>query len=79
MVRASQVFIPGGQPTFTYNPRAELRLEDRLAEYLDDPHKLLSVSGPTKSGKTVLVRTLLPEDKSVWISGGTVGQVPILL
>ncbi len=31
---------------------------------------MLSVSGPTKTGKTVLLRSVIPE--GIWVSGGTV-------
>ncbi len=57
-----EVFVPGGQPTVTYNPRQDLRLEDRISEYLRSGHQVLSISGPTKSGKTVLVRKVLGEN-----------------
>ncbi|MDP9343000.1 MAG: GspE family protein [Actinomycetota bacterium] len=72
-VSASQVFVAGGLPTVTYNPRADLRLEDRLRDYLDERHKILSVSGPTKSGKTVLLRSVIKE--GVWLAGGEIGTV----
>jgi len=29
-VSAAKVFVAGGLPTVTYNPRSNLRLEDRL-------------------------------------------------
>ena len=57
----------------TYNPRADLRLEDRLRDYLDERHKILSVSGPTKSGKTVLLRSVIKD--GVWLAGGEIGTV----
>ncbi len=73
-VSAGQVFVAGGLPTVTYNPRAGLRLEDRLRDYLDERHKILSVSGPTKSGKTVLLRSVIKD--GVWLAGGEIGTVP---
>lgn len=66
-----QVFTPGGRPTITYNPRAEQRLEETVRDYLDERFRILSISGPTKTGKTVLLRNALPED-AVWLSGGTI-------
>lgn len=69
-VTLGEVFVPGGLPRVTYNPRDALQLEQTVRDYLDARHKLLSLSGPTKSGKTVLLRTVLPP--AVWVSGGSI-------
>ena len=68
-----KVFVPGGLPTVTYNPREELGLEERVREYLNEGHRILSVSGPTKSGKTVLLKSILTD--AVWLSGGTLSSM----
>lgn len=68
-IRLGDVFIPGGQPTFTYYPRENLNLENKVKDYLISPYKILSITGPTKSGKTVLVRKLLHPEEACWISG----------
>ena len=73
MASVGEVFVPGGLPSVTYNPREELQLEERVADYLDERHKVLSLSGPTKSGKTVLLKTVVPE--SIWISGGPIESI----
>lgn len=70
--RAGEIFIAGGQPNITYNPRKKHKLEEQLKDYLDTGYKLLSVTGPTKSGKTVLCRKIIPIKKGVWIAGGQV-------
>lgn len=70
MPRVAEVFVAGGQPRVTYVPRSALELEDKVREYLDTKHKVLSISGPTKTGKTVLVRSVIPRDHAFWISGG---------
>jgi hypothetical protein len=72
-LRTGEVFIAGGLPTVTYNPRADLHLEDRVRDYLDERHKILSVSGPTKSGKTVLLRSVVRF--GIWLAGGEIGSV----
>lgn len=64
----SKVFVVGGQPTVTYNPRPTLGLEERVLEYLDERGRILCITGPTKSGKTVLVRKIVP--RSIRIAGG---------
>ncbi len=68
--RAKQVFIPGGQPTFTYNPRVELKLEESLEESKDNLCKLVMMTGSTKSGKTVLTNKVFPRTQSIWFDGG---------
>ena len=72
-MRYSEVFVPGGFPHHTYNPRASRKLEERLAEVADNLCKLATVTGHTKSGKTVLVRGTFPADEAIWVDGGTVG------
>jgi hypothetical protein len=64
------VFVAGAQPVVTYNPRDERHLEQELAMYLDQgPGRALTVYGPTKSGKTVLVERQLPRDETIWVEG----------
>ncbi len=71
--RRSQVFVVGGQPTITYNPRPEQGLRGRFEDYLEERGRILFLTGPTKAGKTVLVREVLP--KAVRVSGGEVSSV----
>lgn len=54
----------------TYVPRSDLKLEVKLRDYLDEGHRILSVAGPTKSGKTVLIRSVAED--SVWLAGGNI-------
>lgn len=72
------VFVAGAVPRITYNPRNERHLEQELTMYLDQgPGRALSVSGPTKSGKTVLVERLLPRDEAIWIEGPDLQSVDV--
>jgi hypothetical protein len=71
-LRYQDVFVPGGFPRHTYNPRIELQLEQRLSESRRNLCKLVTVVGQTKSGKTVLARKVLPREECVWVDGGTV-------
>ncbi len=70
--RVGDVFVPGGRPTITYNPREGLNLEPQVRRYLADRHTILSVSGPTKTGKTVLLKSLVPG--AIWLSGGGINS-----
>lgn len=63
------VFVAGRAPDITYNPRNDRQLEAEVRSYLDQSGKALSVSGPTKSGKTVLIARLLPRDSAIWMYG----------
>lgn len=68
------VFNPGGFPDYTYNPRKQLDLEKDFKDYLTRGHKFLSLSGPTKSGKTVLCRKLIPLNEGIHIFGGQIKE-----
>lgn len=72
--RASKVFVPGGMPQHTYVNRAERDLEPRLAGARDNLCKLVTLTGATKSGKTVLANRVYPRmsGDSIWIDGGSV-------
>ena len=72
MLRYQDVFVPGGFPRHTYNPRVELQLEQQVRESRENLCKLVTITGQTKSGKTVLARTVLPREDCVWVDGGTV-------
>lgn len=71
-LRYTEVFVPGGFPRHTYNPRNELELEQKVKQVTENLCKLVTVTGHTKSGKTVLVRNILPREEAVWVDGGGV-------
>lgn len=66
-----EVFIAGGLPDDTYVSRADLNLEESIQKWLKKKQKpILSLAGPTKSGKTVLLKKLIQD--GLWISGGAI-------
>jgi hypothetical protein len=69
-MKLGEIFVPGRLPGVTYVPRDELRLEALMGDYLEERGRILSLSGPTKSGKTVLVRKVVP--RAVEIPGGDI-------
>jgi hypothetical protein len=73
-LRYTDVFVPGGFPRHTYNPRLDLQLESTLEQVRHNLCKLVTVTGHTKSGKTVLVRKILPREDSIWIDGGSISD-----
>ena len=64
-----EVFVPNGTPTYTYVKRSEEKNEDKLAAALDTPKMVVSISGPSKTGKTALVDTLLTADRIIPVTG----------
>lgn len=73
-LRANQVFVPGGMPQHTYVARTERELETKLRGVADNLCKLATLTGSTKSGKTVLANRVFPRTtgENIWIDGGTV-------
>ncbi len=69
-----EVFVAGGQPTLTYVQREEDHLERSFARAVATPNQIVSLSGPTKTGKTVLCRHVLGDREYVWIDGGQVAN-----
>lgn len=68
------VFVPGGIPTLTYNPRSTYNLESKVMAARENICKLMIVTGQTKIGKTVLVEKMYDRTQAVWIDGGSVSS-----
>jgi hypothetical protein len=69
MVKSTEVFVPSDYPTVTYVQRDGDSLEERVARALDTPKSPISISGPSKSGKTALVKKMVGEDNLIQIYG----------
>ena len=65
--RVGQVFVPGRLPEHTYNPRTARALEQRVRDYLDERGTILTVAGPTKTGKSVLLKQVV--ENPIWLEG----------
>lgn len=72
-LKATEVFTPGAFPAHTYVERFNQRLEQALKDALDTPGQLISLAGPSKSGKTVLVERVAG-DNLIAISGVGIRQ-----
>ena len=70
-----EVFVPGGMPSITYQARKQLDLEGTLENYLNRLSKFIAIAGPTKSGKTVLARKVIPPEQSIWIEGAHISSM----
>lgn len=76
---AYEIFTPNGLPTFTYVKRAlhdkagnSYSPEDKLEKQLRIPGRVVSIAGPSKSGKTALVETVVGIDNVIKISGAQI-------
>lgn len=69
MVKATEVFVPSDYPTVTYVQRDGDSLEEKVARALQTPKSPISISGPSKSGKTALVKNMVGEDNLIQIYG----------
>jgi hypothetical protein len=69
------VFTPGGQPSVTYVSRDQLGLEDKIEDAIARGFAFNVVTGPTKSGKTVLIQKVLGERPAVILQGGLLSSI----
>ncbi len=72
MPKAVEVFTPNDVPTFSYVERKHHNFETRLKDALTVPKMIISLSGPSKSGKTVLVKKVIEKDNLIPLSGATI-------
>lgn len=68
-LKATEVFTPGSFPIHTYVVREDERLERSLRDALDTVGQIVSLAGPSKSGKTVLVEKVVGRDNLITIPG----------
>lgn len=73
-LRYTDIFVAGGFPRHTYYPRDSLKLENNLKQIHHNLCKLVTVTGHTKSGKTVLVEQIIPRNTAVWVEGGSISN-----
>jgi len=71
--KTTDVFVPGGMPILTYVNRSEPDLQRKLEAVQHNLCKLVTLTGATKSGKTVLVNRVFPRGQAaIWVDGGSV-------
>jgi hypothetical protein len=73
-VKVTEVFTPGTLPKYTYYERPGRNLEESLLSAVDTPGIITAVSGPSKSGKTVLCESVIGMRSMLLITGGGVGS-----
>src|ERR1017187_984967 len=73
-LKATEVFVPGSYPEHTYVKREGDQLENTLRDALNTPGQVISLSGPSKSGKTVLVEKVVGKDLLISLSGASLNS-----
>lgn len=68
-MRATEIFIPGSFPNETYIQRSDKDYETVLKDALSMDGMVVSISGPSKSGKTVLIERVVGKDYLISVSG----------
>ncbi len=64
-MKIKEIFTPGRFPTWTYVDEHLKIKEQQLFDALDDGSMLVSISGPSKSGKTVFVEHILGKENLI--------------
>ncbi|MEP3665881.1 MAG: hypothetical protein ABJN42_04005, partial [Roseibium sp.] len=67
--KLGKIFTPNDTPTTTYVGRQDLKLEQNLEAYCQLPKMVVSISGPSKTGKTVLIKKVLKEELIIPVIG----------
>jgi hypothetical protein len=73
-MKPQEVFTPNRYPEHTYVKRRDRDLEESLQFGLDTPGEIVSLAGPSKSGKTVLVRKVVGEDYLIVVQGAGISS-----
>lgn len=73
-LKATEVFTPGSFPTHTYVERTAERFEQSLHDALNTAGQVVSIAGPSKSGKTVLVERVVGRDSLITVTGAGIEE-----
>lgn len=71
-MKVQEVFTPGDFPEHTYVERGQGQLENRVEHQLRRDGAIVSLSGPSKSGKSVLIEQVVGSDNLVEVYGGEI-------
>lgn len=74
----SDIFTPNDTPEITYVGRNDLKLEENLAAYCALPKMVVSISGPSKSGKTVLINKVIDRELIIPVIGSGISSPEVL-
>jgi len=72
-MKRSEVFTPNNLPSVTFVGTHLAEKKKLLLENLEQGGAIVAISGPSKSGKTVFVETVLGHENLVQVSGANIG------
>lgn len=74
MTKASKVFTPGSFPTYTFVDDHLKEKKQQLQDTLDSGSMVISISGPSKSGKTVFVEQCIGRENLIHVTGAGISR-----
>lgn len=77
-MKRSEVFTPTTQPTITYIGEHLTERKITLQRAIEMGGAVITLSGPSKSGKTVFVETVLGKDNLIQVTGASVASADVL-
>jgi len=77
-MKARDIFTPGRFPSYTFVNDHLVTKREVLENALDTGSMLISISGPSKSGKTVFIEEAIGKDKIVQVTGAGINSVDSL-
>ncbi|MDR6960564.1 hypothetical protein J2W43_004569 [Pseudomonas brassicacearum] len=77
-MKAKDIFTPGRFPSHTFVNDHLITKKSVLENALDTGSMLISISGPSKSGKTVFIEESIGKDKIIQITGAGINSVEAL-
>ncbi|WP_228896370.1 ATP-binding protein [Acidovorax sp. Leaf73] len=77
-MKRSEVFTPTTQPTVTYIGEHLTEKRRTLRRALEMGGAVVTLAGPSKSGKTVFVETVVGKDNLIQVTGASVSSADIL-
>lgn len=77
-MKARDIFTPGRFPSYTFVDDHLMTKREALENALDTGSMLISVSGPSKSGKTVFIEEAIGKDKIIQVTGAGINSVDSL-
>lgn len=77
-MKARDIFTPGRFPSHTFVNDHLITKRTTLENALDTGSMLISVSGPSKSGKTVFIEECIGKDKIIQVTGAGITSVDAL-
>ncbi len=72
MPKAVDVFTPTSVPTYSYVDRGTHKLEEQIKNAFQIKNLVVSLSGPSKSGKTVLINKSITPEETIKINGAQI-------